>query len=65
MWDMMTDIFNEWDKVKIVWVPGHIGIEGNKLADGVAKGMINRRLDMNGRWKEADYEENSKSLIKG
>ena len=64
MWEMMTDILNEWDHVKITWIPGHAGIEGNKVADMIAKGMRNRRLEIDGRWKMADYEENSGSLIR-
>lgn len=65
LWEIMTKIFNEWDEVKITWIPGHVGIEGNKKADEVAKGMRNRRIEENGRWKQVDYEENSRSLIKG
>ena len=49
LWDMMTDILNEWDHVKITWIPGHTGIEGNKIADMIAKGMRNCRLEMEGR----------------
>ena len=37
LWDVMTDIFNEWEEIKVTWVPGHVGIEGNQIADKVAK----------------------------
>ena len=65
LWDVMTGILNEWEQVRITWIPGHKGIEGNKIADEVAKGMRNRNLERGGRWKEVDYEENSTNLIKG
>ena len=63
LWDTMTDIFNEWEQVRITWVPGHVRIEGKQIADKIAKGMRNRTLEAEGRWKKVDYEENSSSLI--
>lgn len=64
LWDVMTDILNEWEQVKIAWVPGHVGIEGNKIADEIAKETRKKGLDEGGRWKQVDYEENSNSLIR-
>ena len=64
LWETITDILNEWEEVKIVWVPGHTGVEGNKIADRIAKERRNRMLSEEGRWKMVDYEENSNSLIK-
>ena len=50
--------------MKFTWIPGHAGIEGNKIADMVAKGIRNKRIDMGGRCIEMDYEEDSSCLIR-
>ena len=60
----MKDVFNEWEEVKFTCIPGHVGIEGNKIADMVAKGMRNKRLDIGGRWMNMDNEEDSSSRIR-
>ena len=63
MWDRMTRVLNEWDSVTLEWIPGHMGIKGNELADKAAKTMRNKLLEKEGRWKMMDYEESEKTKI--
>lgn len=49
IWDKLTDVINKWEEVKFTWIPGHVDIEGNKIADRVAKRIRNKRLDMERR----------------
>ena len=42
IWVKLTDVLNEWEEVKFTWIPGHVGIEGNKIADMVAKRISTR-----------------------
>lgn len=63
LWEKMTGVMNEWEKVTIEWIPGHKDIKGNKLADEVAKAMRNRSLEIGGRWTTMNYEEDEKTII--
>ena len=49
--DVLHSIFrsrNGGSKVKLVWIPAHIGVIGNELADGFAKNAVKKDIvDLN------------------
>ena len=47
----MAVALNEYDKVTVVWVPGHRGIAGNHQADREAKRNMGKGVDY-GRWAD-------------
>jgi len=47
----MAVALNQYDKVTIVWIPGHHGIAGNHQADREAKRNMGKRVDY-GRWED-------------
>jgi len=44
LWDMMVPVINQFSKVWFEWVPAHVGITGNHLADHTAKKAVGGNL---------------------
>ena len=40
IWDAFCPMFNGFLSVSLCWVPGHVGIHGNEVADGMAKQSV-------------------------
>lgn len=38
--ELLTNIYSEGSEVKLLWVPSHIGIEGNEKADEAARAAV-------------------------
>ena len=38
--ELLTNICSEGSEVKLLWVPSHIGIEGNEKADEAARAAV-------------------------
>jgi len=40
IWDAFCSMFNDFLPVGLCWVPGHVGIHGNVVADSMAKQSV-------------------------
>ncbi|XP_039962482.1 uncharacterized protein LOC120776078 [Bactrocera tryoni] len=58
------------NKIKLIWIPGHCGLQGNELADSVAKSLHNDPVICFDTFEKADLSRhvrryiNNKSLLK-
>jgi len=64
LYDCMSDILNEWDKVDMQWIPGHSGVLGNETVDGWAKENRKYNVALQGRWQKMNFDEGGGSWMR-